>query len=131
MRAACLHRRPADVSDLAAVACVRRIASCCGILADVLVRVTCKFSGATVIDRLVEQCLEQTVARYVAAMVTYIKQISDDILAIMQKDSEAISSVFEEFIKPEKVRSQLACCCPPYETGRCIPADWPGAGCIA
>lgn len=51
-----------------------------------------------------EKCLEETVARYLAAMLTYIKTIDEELLERMQRDKETVISAFEEHIRPDKVR---------------------------
>ena len=50
-----------------------------------------------------EQCLEQTVARYVAALVTHIRTVTEAFLEHMQKDNEAVFAAFEEHLRPDKV----------------------------
>lgn len=44
-------------------------------------------------------------ARYLAAMLTYVKTITEDLLALMQKDNDLLIASFQEHMKPDKVAS--------------------------
>ncbi len=50
-----------------------------------------------------ERALEETVARYLAAMLTHIKSVTEDLLQAMQKDNDTIISTFERILRPDKV----------------------------
>ena len=41
-------------------------------------------------------------ARYLAAMLTYIKTVDEQLLERMQRDKDAIIAAFEEHIRPDK-----------------------------
>ena len=53
--------------------------------------------------RLVEKCLEETVARYLAAVLTYIKIIDETLLEKMQRDKDTLISSFQDHIRPDRV----------------------------
>lgn len=42
-------------------------------------------------------------ARYLAAMLTHIKSVTDDLVEAMQKDNDTIISSFERHLRPDKV----------------------------
>lgn len=64
--------------------------------------------GWLYIYRLVESCLEETVARYLAAMLTHIKVVDEELLELMQRDKDTIIAAFEEHIRPDKVMKVLS-----------------------
>ena len=59
--------------------------------------------------RLVEKCLEETTARYLAAMLTHIKVVDEELLERMQRDKDTIIAAFEEHIRPDKVQILWYC----------------------
>lgn len=63
--------------------------------------------------RLVERCLEETVARFIAAFLTHIKTITEEVLVHIQQDIDAISKAFEAHLKPDKVRGCSRSLCSP------------------
>ncbi|KAK9812960.1 hypothetical protein WJX72_006516 [[Myrmecia] bisecta] len=58
---------------------------------------------ASFFKRLAEACLDECVAWFTAAIVTYTKTITDAILECMQKDEDSIVAFFSKFCKPDKV----------------------------
>ena len=54
--------------------------------------------------RLVDLCLEEAVAHFVAALVTYAKSITDASLEAIQRDHDDISKFFEAFCSKERAR---------------------------
>lgn len=53
--------------------------------------------------RLVDLCLEEAVAHFVAALVTYAKNITDASLEAIQRDHDEISKFFEVLCSKERV----------------------------
>lgn len=63
--------------------------------------------------RLVDLCLEEAVAHFVAALVTYAKNITDASLEAIQRDHDEISKFFEALCSKERVRPCRAALAPP------------------
>ncbi|KAK9827315.1 hypothetical protein WJX81_003676 [Elliptochloris bilobata] len=57
----------------------------------------------TFFKRLVDLCLEEGVAHFVAALVTYAQNITDASLEAIQRDHDEISKFFEAFCSKERV----------------------------
>ena len=53
--------------------------------------------------RLSEMCLEETVAHCAAAMLTFIKAITEEVVATMQKDVTMLQAFFSKYLKQDKV----------------------------
>lgn len=51
-------------------------------------------------------CLEETVAHCAAAMLTFIKAITEEVVATMQKDVTMLQAFFSKYLKQDKVRVQ-------------------------
>jgi len=58
--------------------------------------------------RLVDLCLEEGVAHFVAALVTYARNITDASLEAIQRDHDDISRFFEAYCSKERVRARPA-----------------------
>ena len=56
-------------------------------------------------------------ARYVAALVTHIRTVTEAFLEHMQKDNEAVYAAFEEHLRPDKVAAQTHCFLPDLSFG--------------
>ena len=48
-------------------------------------------------------CLEETVAHCAAAMLTFIKAITEEVVATMQKDVTMLQAFFSKYLKQDKV----------------------------
>ena len=58
-------------------------------------------------------CLEETVAHCAAAMLTFIKAITEEVVATMQKDVTMLQAFFSKYLKQDKVGRQgraHSCC---------------------
>lgn len=60
--------------------------------------------------RYAEICMQDTAAHYVAAFLTYTKNITDESIRSMQKDEELLTEFFGTICKPEVVSSLPAKC---------------------
>lgn len=58
---------------------------------------------ASFFKRLSEMCLEETVAHCAAAMLTFIKAITEEVVATMQKDVTMLQAFFSKYLKQDKV----------------------------
>lgn len=63
------------------------------------------------VRRLVEACAEETVSHFAAAILTYLRTISETALAGVEKDSDQLLSFFSKYVKVEKVGKTCAQCC--------------------
>ena len=54
--------------------------------------------------RLAVSCLEETIAHYIAALLTYTKAITDPFLKRMETDREQLFDFFEKSCPKERVR---------------------------
>ena len=57
--------------------------------------------------RLAVSCLEETIAHYIAALLTYTKAITDPFLKRMETDREQLYDFFEKSCPKERVRFLL------------------------
>ena len=54
--------------------------------------------------RLAVSCLEETIAHYIASLLTYTKAITDPFLKRMEADREQLLDFFEKSCAKERVR---------------------------
>jgi hypothetical protein len=59
--------------------------------------------------RLAVACLEETIAHFIAALLTYTKSITDAFLKQVERDREQICDFFDRHCIREKVRHSWLC----------------------
>jgi hypothetical protein len=70
--------------------------------------VRCCARARAALCRIVEGCLDDCVAHFIAALLTQLKSVLDEDIAAIRKDDKKIREFFAKFVRPEKVGGGLS-----------------------